>query len=117
MHVVIAWWDAQRPAAPGTARRGSSGEDGTRPKVRVPLTGEFPGLRDGRWIDDPTEDRQGLALIWDCADSAELSLPAISEKTFGCAPSHRWAFDLDGTPSGPADTRTPPAELELLLRA
>ncbi|MFF2515950.1 hypothetical protein [Streptomyces sp. NPDC058086] len=41
----------------------------------------------------------------------------ISEQTFGCAPSHQWAFELDDAPSAPGDPRMQPAEPELLLHA
>ncbi|WP_327180951.1 hypothetical protein [Streptomyces sp. NBC_01334] len=116
MHVVIAWWDGTRGAASGTARTVRSREAGFGPGTAVSLAGEYPGLRDGQWIDDPVAGWEGLALIWDCADSADLFLPVISELTFGCAPSHRWAFELDDAPSAPADPGMRPAELELLLR-
>ncbi|WP_443305821.1 hypothetical protein [Streptomyces sp. KR55] len=62
--------------------------------------------------------QQGLALLWDSAASAARSLPALATKTFGCAPSHRWAFELDEAlqpkPGGPLGL---PQELSLLLHA
>ncbi|MDH6228325.1 hypothetical protein [Streptomyces sp. MJP52] len=117
MHVVIAWWDKRRAAAVGTGRPHPTATAGLRPEDPVPLTGEFPGLRSGRWITDPGADLQGLALVWDSAVSAELSLPALFERTFGCAPSHRWAFELRDAPPRHEDTENLPAELELLLHA
>lgn len=102
-----------RPAPPG--RSGPKRRVSVRGR-RSRSLGEYPGLRDGQWIDDPVAGWEGLALIWDCADSADLFLPVISELTFGCAPSHRWAFELDDAPSTPADPGMRPAELELLLR-
>ncbi|MFD9321650.1 hypothetical protein ACFWDQ_28990 [Streptomyces sp. NPDC060053] len=116
MHVVIAWWDGTRGTASGTARTDRSGEAGFGPEAAASLAAAYPGLRDGRWIDEPVAGWEGLALIWDCADSADLFLPMISEQTFGCAPSHRWAFELDDAPGAPGDPDMGPAELELLLR-
>ncbi|MFF4588170.1 hypothetical protein [Streptomyces sp. NPDC001388] len=115
MHVVIAWWDKRRTAAVGTPRPHQPGQAAFRPEGPTSFTHEFPGLRTGQWITDPAADLQGLALIWDSAASAEVSLPAVSERTFGCAPSHRWAFELRGAPSPHEDAPGLPAELELLL--
>ncbi|MEU2338616.1 hypothetical protein ABZ770_42845 [Streptomyces sp. NPDC006654] len=130
MHVVIAWWDKRRTTAAGTARPCPSGPAGSRPAGTRPagtrpaapavggaLPSEFPGLRSGRWITDPTADLQGLALIWDSAASADLFLPALSERTFGCAPSHRWVFEVRDTASPDEDPEGLPGELELLLHA
>ncbi|MFD4573913.1 hypothetical protein ACFWNK_23115 [Streptomyces sp. NPDC058417] len=119
MHVVIAWWDGRPAALPGTARPERYGSP-ARPAA--PGAGDFPGLREGRRLDDSSSGREGLALIWDSAHSADLFFPVISEELFGCAPSHRWAFELEDTP---ADTpaalwgeRGPLAsELALLLHA
>ncbi|MEZ7007580.1 hypothetical protein [Streptomyces sp. AD55] len=107
MHVVIAWWDKHR----ATVRLRPPAADPTS------FTGDFPGLRSGQWITDPAAELQGLALTWDSATSAELSLPALSERVFGCPPCHRWAFDLSDASPAPDAPRTLPAELELLLHA
>ncbi|WP_187284686.1 hypothetical protein [Streptomyces sp. uw30] len=120
MHVVIAWWDGTRSA--GTPHADSK-ESAGRPETSgigpdSSSAGEFPGLRTSRWLTDPTADRQGLALLWDSAASAARSLPALAAKTFGCAPSDRWAFELDEAlqpkPGGPLGL---PQELSLLLHA
>lgn len=84
MHVVIAWWDGTRGAASDTARTDRSGAAGFGPEAAASLAAAYPGLRSGQWIDEPVAGREGLALIWDCADSADLFLPVISERTFGC---------------------------------
>ncbi|MGW7425182.1 hypothetical protein ACWGJB_34995 [Streptomyces sp. NPDC054813] len=110
MHVVIAWWDTRRNAEAGTARPYPSGKAGA-------FAGDFPGLCTSQWITHPVADLQGLALIWDSAASADLSLPAISERMFGCAPSHRWVFEVSGTTSPHGDAPGLPAELDLLLHA
>ncbi|WP_075737375.1 hypothetical protein [Streptomyces acidiscabies] len=73
--------------------------------VTASRAGEFPGLCTSRWITDPA------------AASADLSLPAISQRLFGCAPSHRWGFELDGTTPPHTDTSGLPTELDLLLHA
>ncbi|MFF8591847.1 hypothetical protein ACF061_10415 [Streptomyces sp. NPDC015220] len=117
MHVVIAWWDERRTAAIGATRPHPPRPAGSRPGSPASFTGEFPGLRTGQWISDPAADLKGLALIWDSAASAELSLPALSERTFGCAPSHRWDFEVCGASSRHDDAEGLPSELELLLHA
>ncbi|MFF4170687.1 hypothetical protein [Streptomyces sp. NPDC001744] len=120
MHVVIAWWDGTRSAE---APRATTREPADRPEaVRVAPeaspAGEFPGLRTSRWLTDPKADRQGLALLWDNAASAARSLPALATRTFGCAPSHRWAFELDeASPPAPDGPPGLPKELRLLLHA
>ncbi|MET8574065.1 hypothetical protein [Streptomyces sp. NPDC005012] len=117
MHVVIAWWDKRRTAAVGAPGPHPSATAGARLEDPGPLTDEFPGLRSGQWITEPTADLQGLALVWDSAVSAELSLPALCERTFGCAPSHRWVFELRDAPRRHEGARDLPSELELLLHA
>ncbi|MBK3643352.1 hypothetical protein [Streptomyces sp. MBT33] len=116
MHVVIAWWDGTRSA--GNTRQESAGRPHDSGLGSCSLTDDFPGLRTSHWLTDPTADRQGLALLWDSATSAARSLPALAMRTFGCAPSHRWAFELDTPdhpkPDGPLRL---PQELSLLLHA
>ncbi|MEW2621309.1 hypothetical protein [Streptomyces sp. NPDC048106] len=114
MHVVIAWWDGTRSA--GTPAKDSIARPQAPGAAPGSCAGEFPGLRTSHWLTDPTADRQGLALLWDSAASATRSLPALATKTFGCAPSHRWAFELDETlQPKPAGTPGLPQELSLLL--
>ncbi|MFG2887737.1 hypothetical protein ACGFYV_36630 [Streptomyces sp. NPDC048297] len=129
MHVVIAWWDGTRSAGtpyadnsagtPYTDNKESAGRpeaSGTAPVSSS--VGEFPGLRTSHWLIDPTADRQGLALLWDSAACAARSLPALAAKTFGYAPSDRWAFELDeALQSRPGSSLGLPRELSLLLHA
>jgi hypothetical protein len=60
---------------------------------------------------------RGLALVWDSAVSAELSLLALSVRTLGCAPSHRRAFELCDTSPQHEHAEDLPASLEFLLHA
>ncbi|MET9116698.1 hypothetical protein ABZX38_21255 [Streptomyces longwoodensis] len=117
MHVVIAWWDTRRTAEAGTVRPHPPRPADSIPPDKAPFTAQFPGLHAGQWITDPATDLQGLALIWDSAADANVFLPAIAEQTFGCAPSHRWDFELRTAPTSDEDVMTTPAELELLLHA
>ncbi|MCH0566245.1 MULTISPECIES: hypothetical protein [unclassified Streptomyces] len=119
MHVVIAWWEQHRNGtgiSNSTARQGMPSMSCARSEERASFTADVPGLQSGQWITDPAADLQGLALIWDSAASADLNLPDLCDRTFGCAPSHRWAFELsDASPQG--DTRSLPTELNVLLHA
>lgn len=117
MHVVIAWWDTRRTTAAGTVRPHPPRPADSGPQGQVPFAAEFPGLQAGQWITDPAADLQGLALIWDSAADANIFLPAIAEQTFGCAPSHRWDFELCTAPTADEDPEATPAELKLLLHA
>ncbi|MFE4513109.1 hypothetical protein ACFRMQ_02775 [Kitasatospora sp. NPDC056783] len=112
MHVVIAWWDGDRSA--GIPRQDS----GDRPEAPDSRPEEFPGLRMSRRLTDPSADRQGLALLWDSPAAATRSLPALAATMFGCAPSHRWSFELEEAlqpkAGGPFGL---PQELSLLLHA
>ncbi|MET8975799.1 hypothetical protein ABZX85_09270 [Streptomyces sp. NPDC004539] len=112
MHVVIAWWDRRRTAETRTP----SGKPDVHPAGPASCAGEFPGLCTSRWLTDPGADRQGLALIWDSLASADLSLPTIAQRMFGCAPSHRWGFDFDDTAPSRGDVPGLPIGPELLLR-
>ncbi|MER6692053.1 hypothetical protein [Streptomyces minutiscleroticus] len=115
MHIVIAWWDGAHSAgAPHTGR--AQAQKSPKPEEGPDLDA-VPGLRTSRWLTDPAADRQGLALFWDSATSAARSLPTVSTKLFGCAPSHRWSFEVSSPLPAQADRRSLPKELSLLLHA
>ncbi|NEC91788.1 hypothetical protein [Streptomyces sp. SID12501] len=117
MHVVIAWWDKRRTVEVRTLQPHPSGTSDARSMGPASHAGEFPGLRASQWITDSVADLQGLALIWDSEASADLCLPTISQRMFGCAPSHRWGFEFDNTTPPHGDGRGLPTELDLLLHA
>ncbi|MBM7089188.1 hypothetical protein ABZ606_08920 [Streptomyces sp. NPDC012461] len=119
MHVVIAWWDKRRTAPAEAVRPHRTRTARDRSAEQGPFDPEFPfpGLRAGQWITDPAADLCGLALVWDSAHSAELSLPTLFDSAFGCAPAHRWAFELPDAAPRHEDVTDLPAELDLLLHA
>ncbi|KOT34179.1 hypothetical protein ADK41_26505 [Streptomyces caelestis] len=119
MHVVIAWWEQHRNGTgshAGTARQVMPSTSFARREGATALTADVPGLRSGQWITDPAANLQGLALIWDSAASADLNLPNVCDRAFGCAPSHRWTFELSGTPPQ-GSLQSLPDELNVLLHA
>ncbi|AXI84591.1 hypothetical protein SAM9427_35865 [Streptomyces sp. ETH9427] len=119
MHVVIAWREQHRNGTQshtGTTRQVMPSTSFAPRQGATALTADIPGLRSGRWITDPAANLQGLALIWDSAADADFNLPNVCARTFGCAPSHRWTFELPGTP--PQDNlQSLPDELNVLLHA
>ncbi|CAL9374133.1 hypothetical protein [Streptomyces sp. enrichment culture] len=119
MHVVIAWWDERRTAPADAVRPHRSRSARARSAQQRPFVPEFPfpGLRTGRWITDPAAGLSGLALVWDSAHSAELSLGTLFDSAFGCAPAHRWSFELPDAAPRHEDVTDLPAELDLLLHA
>jgi hypothetical protein len=112
MHV--AWWDTRRPAVvradrphpfPGFPSWGSG----------FTLADEFPGLRSSHCItarERTSGDSRSTGTRWSAPNSSSSPL---SERTLGCAPSHRWAF-CDTSPQH-EHAEDLPAELELLLHA
>ncbi|MFH0242952.1 hypothetical protein ACGRHY_11035 [Streptomyces sp. HK10] len=51
----------------------------------------------------------------ECEAVEHRDLPAGAMRSFGCAPSHRWAFELEDTPRCRGEAGGLTAEVDLLL--